>query len=503
MSKTTDSIAGPIARAGQSSTLIYPLYLYLTLALTAVGYYALFLEKSTPLVFLSVFRLDLISVVLLGLVSFLALIVGKYSLSYLDGEPRLIEFFKWLALVVASVQIMVIADHLILLFGAWLATSFCLHQLLLFYAERPRARLAARKKFWSSRMGDFSLMVAIVLTHKTFGTFSLSEVFPIVEGLGKGQAPASIPWIGLFFALGAMVKSAQFPFHFWLPETMDAPTPVSALMHAGIINAGGFLVIRLAPLLQNAELAHVVLALGGAWTAIFGALVMMTQNSIKSKLAYSTISQMGMMMLACGLGAYSIALFHLVAHSLYKAYSFLSTGQLVGSAQGLTLKNQTPSSSAVIVASTIGAAIVAAAIISEDGGLLATSTYVAVLVLGFVQKFRWHSGKTQLEHVIGLLAGFLALVFGVAAAVVVEVWLHNRLDALYILNGAEDFRYHSALCVATYFAFVVGLILSIRIASQTTRLDRRLYYYFWNGGYLFHRTESWFGVHGKTLENTK
>jgi NAD(P)H-quinone oxidoreductase subunit 5 len=138
--------------------------------------------------------------------------------------------------------------------------------------------------------------------------------------------------IGPLFVLGAMTKSAQFPFHSWLPDTMETPTPVSALMHAGIINAGGFLVIRLSPLISISPISLDFLAVLGALTAIFGAVVMLTQTSVKRSLAYSTIAQMGFMMLQCGLGAYSAALLHLVGHSLYKAYAFLSTGSVLEAA---------------------------------------------------------------------------------------------------------------------------------------------------------------------------
>ena len=141
--------------------------------------------------------------------------------------------------------------------------------------------------------------------------------------------------IGMLYVLGAMTKSAQFPFHSWLPDTMEAPTPVSALMHAGIINAGGFLVIRLSPLIALSHSALGLLALVGAFTALFGGLVMLTQTSIKRALAFSTIAQMGFMMLQCGLGAFSAALLHIVAHSLYKAHAFLACGSVLDGAARL------------------------------------------------------------------------------------------------------------------------------------------------------------------------
>mgnify|MGYP003339321759 CR=1 FL=1 len=174
----------------------------------------------------------------------------------------------------------------------------------------------------------FRSIAALVLTYQTFGSLEFGELFPLAAKwhAAPGEIPGAATLISLLFVLGAMTKSAQFPMHTWLPDTMETPTPVSALMHAGIINAGGFLVIRLSPLVTLSAASLDMLAAVGAFTALFAAVIAMTQTTIKRSLAWSTVAQMGFMMLQCGLGAFSAALLHIVAHSLYKAHAFLSSG---------------------------------------------------------------------------------------------------------------------------------------------------------------------------------
>jgi len=276
---------------------------------------------------------DSLAAVMVLLVTFIGCIISHYSVRYLDGETTQGRFMRWINFTLGAVLLLIVSRNLVMLTGAWLLTSFGLHQLLMHYADRPGAILAARKKFVISRLGDVLLIAALVLTFQTFGSFEYGAVFASAKSqiANSTTTPAVVSLIGLLYVVGAMTKSAQFPFHSWLPDTMETPTPVSALMHAGIINAGGFLVIRLSPLISLSYLGLNILALVGAITAIFGAVVMLTQTSAKRSLAYSTIAQMGFMMLQCGLGAFSAALLHIVAHSLYKAYAFLNSGSLIDS----------------------------------------------------------------------------------------------------------------------------------------------------------------------------
>lgn len=288
---------------------------------------------------------DHLSSVVLTLVAFLLAVVSRFSINYLAGDPNQGRFSKWLCLTGCSVLAIVISGNLIQFALAWCATSLCLHQLLTFYAERPAAILAARKKFIISRLGDVCLLAVIVLVQCKWHTWEFSKMFAMAGQFHEiGIAPAGweVSAICLLLVAGAMLKSAQFPFHSWLPDTMETPTPVSALMHAGIINAGGYLIIRLNPLLTLSPAALSVLALFGAFTALFASLVMLTHASVKRSLAFSTVAQMGFMMLECGLGAFNLAVLHLVAHSLYKAHAFLSSGSIVSLAKSAWVPAEKP-----------------------------------------------------------------------------------------------------------------------------------------------------------------
>ncbi len=287
---------------------------------------------------------DSLTAVMLLLVSFIGHIIVRYSRRYLDGDSTQGRFLRWVSFTLGSVSMLIISANLVMFTAAWMMTSYGLHQLLTHYPDRPEAVLAARKKFLISRLGDALLVIALVFTYNKFGSFNYGEIFAEAQGM---QLESGGGWmlsvIGALYVLGAITKSAQVPFHSWLPDTMETPTPVSALMHAGIINAGGFLVIRLSPLIAHSHLALDVLAIVGALTALFGSVVMLTQTSIKRSLAYSTIAQMGMMMLQCGLGAFSAAMLHIVAHSLYKAHAFLSSGSAVEASS--RKQSQTPQQS--------------------------------------------------------------------------------------------------------------------------------------------------------------
>ncbi len=294
----------------------------------------LFGESLAPSVYY-----DGVSSLMLLLVSFLGYVVCRYSIRYLDGEATQGRYFRWIGFTVGAVCAMVVSGNLLLFFLAWIATSFGLHRLLLHYPQRPAAHRAAWMKFAVSRVGDLFLIAAIALTFTTFGTLQFPELFSAVDAAAAGtpdatrtadsDTTAALTAIAWFLVIGAAIKSAQFPFHTWLPETMETPTPVSALMHAGIVNAGGYLVIRTSPLVIQAPQALLALALIGTVTACLAGIVMLTQTSVKRTLAYSTIAQMGFMMLQCGLGAFSAAMLHILAHSLYKAHAFLISGDVL------------------------------------------------------------------------------------------------------------------------------------------------------------------------------
>ena len=271
-------------------------------------------------------RLDAVSVTMLTLVSFIGWIVVRYTATYLDGEDRQGAFTGWLCATLASVLLLVQAGNLVHFVLAWIATSLFLHRLLLFYPNRPTARRAARKKAITARVGDAALIGAAVLLAAGYGT---SDIATIAEMARAGQGAAVAVWAAGLIALAALLKSAQFPTHGWVTEVMETPTPVSALLHAGVINGGGFLLIRFADLMLLAPGVLSVLVIVGGFTALFGGLVMLTQPAVKTSLAWSTVAQMGFMVLQCGLALFPLALLHIVAHSLYKAYAFLAAGGAV------------------------------------------------------------------------------------------------------------------------------------------------------------------------------
>ena len=209
-----------------------------------------------------------------------------------------------------------------------------LHHLLLHYGERRAARRAAWTKFAISRLGDIFLISALALVFREFGTFDFRELFAAVSAdYLTPERSAVLSAIGWFLMLGAVTKSAQFPLHSWLPDTMETPTPVSALMHAGIVNSGGFLINRFAPLyIHTGDVLHWVFIVRLV-TAVIGSVLMLSQNDIKKSLGYSTMGQMGFMIMECGVGAFSLAIFHLIAHGLFKGTMFLSAGGIIGTAR--------------------------------------------------------------------------------------------------------------------------------------------------------------------------
>jgi NAD(P)H-quinone oxidoreductase subunit 5 len=271
-------------------------------------------------------RLDAVSAVMLLLVSFVGWIVVRFAATYLDGEAGHGRFMGWLCATLASVMLLVMAGNLVMLVLGWIAIGFGMTQLLLFYADRPAARRAARKKRAFALIGDISLIAAALLLAAAYGTTDIATINAAARA-GAGGQMASLA--ALVLALAALLKSAQFPTHGWLTEVMEAPTPVSALLHAGVINAGGFLLIRFADVMLLSPAALAGLVMVGGFTAVFAGMVMLTQPAVKTSLAWSTIAQMGFMIMQCGLALFPLALLHIVAHSLYKAHAFLSSGGAV------------------------------------------------------------------------------------------------------------------------------------------------------------------------------
>jgi NAD(P)H-quinone oxidoreductase subunit 5 len=296
-------------------------------------------------------RLDAFSVTLFLLVATVGALVVRFSRHYMDGDPRQGAFTGGLSLTLAAVMLLVLSGNLFQFVAAWIATSLALHRLLVFYPERRRAMLAARKKWIVARLGDVFVAGAAVLLAVTFGTTDIATLLERAGAVSADAVPAAATGAAVLIALAALLKSAQMPTHGWLTEVMETPTPVSALLHAGIINAGGVLVIRFADIMLLSPGALALLAVVGGLTALFASAVMLTQPAVKVAIAWSTVAQMGFMLLQCGLGLFALAVLHLVAHSLYKAHAFLSSGSVVEIKRATWVPDATPPRAGRVLAS--------------------------------------------------------------------------------------------------------------------------------------------------------
>lgn len=366
-------------------------------------------------------RFDPFSLLMLLLVAFTGLIVLQYSRQYLDGDARQSEFMGGLCLTLAAASLLVVAGNLLQLVIGWIGTGAALKRLLLFYPERKGARLAARKYALIAGMADVCLILAAWLLYRGFGTGDIGEILAAARTAGSAAVPSAISIAAILLAIAALLKSAQFPFHGWLTEVMETPTPVSALLHAGIINAGGFLMIRFADVMLLSSFPQHLLVAAGALTAVFGSVVMLTQTSVKVALAWSTIAQMGFMLMQCGFGAYPMAALHILAHSLYKAHAFLSSGSVVDIARTSWLPDLKTSIKPAAVLSGLVAALAVYGVLGWLTGYFADESPVkallgAILVMGlgslFVQSStlssRWPvSGQALKNAAIATLSYFV------------------------------------------------------------------------------------------------
>lgn len=286
-------------------------------------------------------RLDMLSVIMFWLVAVIGLLVVHFSRNYLDGDPGQARFFGDLCLTLSAVLLLVLAGNILQLVLAWIGTSLALHRLLRFYGDRRGAVLAARKKFIAARLSDLCLIGAAILLVQTFGTGDLKTLTTLAaDALAAGRVPIELQGAAILVVIAAVLKSAMFPLHGWLMEVMETPTPVSALLHAGLLNAGTFLIVRLGAVVFVSPTALQLLMVVGGFTALFASVVMVTQSSVKVSLAYSSAAHMGFMLMLCGFGAHSVAMMHLVAHSFYKAHAFLSSGSVVDYVHALGIRKE-------------------------------------------------------------------------------------------------------------------------------------------------------------------
>lgn len=254
-------------------------------------------------------------------------LIHIYSLGYMHGDPRFARFFTYLNLFTASMLTLVLAGNYAMLFVGWELVGLCSYLLISFWFARPSAAAAGKKAFVVNRIGDFGFLIALMLIFSSFGTLSYSGVFGRAADELTGSAATLI---GLMLAAGAIGKSAQIPLYVWLPDAMEGPTPVSALIHAAtMVTAGVYVIARSAPIFELAPAASGAVAAVGALTALWAATIAIGQSDIKRVLAYSTISQLGYMFLAVGATAYVAGVFHLMTHAFFKALLFLGAGSVI------------------------------------------------------------------------------------------------------------------------------------------------------------------------------
>lgn len=435
-------------------------------------------------------RVDAVTCVMLLLVGSLGTIIVRYSGTYLHRDPGLLRYQRWLLLTLSGVTVLVITNNLLVLTLGWTAMSLALHQLLTFYSDRTAALVAAHKKFLVSRLADLCLLCCLALVHRDVGSLDLDRIADWA-GAHPGLTP-SMQVAAVLVVLAVALKSAQLPFHGWLTQVMEAPTPVSALLHAGVVNIGGFVLIRLAPWMAHAELAQLLLVVIGLVSAVLGALVMTTRVSIKVALAWSTCAQMGFMLVQCGLGLWHLALLHLVAHSLYKAHAFLSAGTAVEDwrVRALTERPISPSWARMgtSVLLSVGAAALCVALLrstvthsptdERSVPLLATVVSLSMVSL-FVRKRPGLLATTGLALRAG---GVVLLYFGlhVAAAQLVPsqvgsssalAWVLVGLGivGLFSVKAAVEMRPKGRLARAIYPWLYAGFYLDERFTRLTFR----------------------------------
>ena len=408
-----------VALATSAAAVVAALVAGAAVAAGGAGVAHLPLGDRVPAALTPSVRLDALTAVMLLLTTAVAAVILRFSRRYLDGEPGRPRYVRWFLATMACVSLLVVTNDLPVLALAWTGTSLALYQLLTFYGDRAPALIAAHKKFLVSRVADLAIFAAVALVWRATGTLRIDAL--LAHAAALREVPATLQAAGLLLAVGVVLRSAQLPVHGWLIQVMEAPTPVSAFLHAGIVNIGGFVLIRLAGLVGRLEGAQTLLVVVGTATAVLAALVMTTRVSVKVALAWSTCAQMGFMLLECGLGAYGLALLHLVAHSLYKAHAFLSSGRAV---EQQLLRRMAPAPTGAAsrdwaLAAPVAALVVAAAVgvalglgTDGDAGLGAGALILALALAPLFVRGAWRGESGGLG--VALRAGGVGLALAAA-----------------------------------------------------------------------------------------
>lgn len=295
------------------------------------------------------FSLDSLALLMTMIITGIGFLIHLFSVGYMEHEEDFARYFACMNFFVFSMLLLVLAENMLLLFIGWEGVGLASYLLIGFWYHRPSAAAAAQKAFIVNRIGDLGFLLALLLSFSLFGTVSMGEMTHKMNQYAPDGIP-TLTLLTLLYFVGATGKSAQIPLHTWLPDAMEGPTPVSALIHAAtMVTAGVYLVVRLSALFALTPFSLYIVGFVGAVTALFAALCATSQTDLKRVLAYSTISQLGLMFLACGVGAYYAALFHLTTHAFVKGLLFLSAGNVVHMMQGTTnmermggLSNQLP-----------------------------------------------------------------------------------------------------------------------------------------------------------------
>ena len=448
--------------------------------------YSFALPQDMGALALSIY-INSVTVIMLSLVSFVGFVVSRYARNYLQGEKHQKRFYTWLNFTLASILTLIVSGNMLMFAIVWMSTSLCLHHLLMFFPERAGAVLAARKKIIASRVGEVSLLIAVLLIGFTMHTMDFETLFHAMAAM-TGPLPITLQWASGLIVLAAALKSAQFPFQGWLIQVMEAPTPVSALLHAGIVNGGAFLIIRMSPIMSRSIDASNALVIIGLVTIAAAGLVMLAQTSIKVFLAWTTTAQMGFMLLECGFGLYSLAMLHLVTHSLYKAHAFLSSGSTVDilRAPAVHPAQSTPTfwqwivvlSFAGLMTAGIGTAF--GVTTKDQPALLALGVIVVVAMTQLMlQSFKAGMGAVFIMRAAGLSALVCTAYFSLHAAF--HFMLATSLPVVRMINGPSQFP----LIGLVMLVFLVILLIQQNLPNLAKySIARRAYVHLYNGLYV-------------------
>tara|TARA_R110002049_G_scaffold93482_5_gene231059 strand:- start:152 stop:1615 length:1464 start_codon:yes stop_codon:yes gene_type:complete len=415
-------------------------------------------------------------------VSVISCVVLRFSNKLLVEDKGQNTFMLFLAITITNVMIMLMSPNLIQFFIFWILTSLSLDKLLKHFHNRSEAVKAAKQKFIISRIGDLFIAASIWMIGSTFNSFNFELINTTLNSEKFFAENAfSLNMISILLTVGVLIKSAQFPFHSWLPRTMETPVTVSALMHAGIVNAGGFLLLRLDKLLVTSSTALMILIIVGGITTLFAITVMLTQTNVKQSLAYSTIAQMGFMIIQCGLGAFSFALIHMIGHAFYKAYKFLSSGTQTDLSKLRKYYSTTKSVSsfskqALVLATSSFIFVIAPYLLNLTDISSITSTVLLFVLSLTCAQFYLESNSLQvsIKYILSIIS--LYFFFG---------WMIDRSSIF--IETQTSFTTGMSTVMGLFLIVVFSLIYFIQNNLDylsKTNLGRKIYVLLYNGAYI-------------------